>query len=268
MCIEGVRGRRSQNTPPREVLTKGAHHALCKKLAILDLCCLMAKVTAVTTVYPHTGLPRFLTLLSPKTQITMFHAENARLLSNLLFCPVDVASPMVGGFLGGHRNANLLLGAVPPLCRNAPQGEGPNPATRIFWRLCCQIRNDRRFLMRAESADPCWCLSPLHGSFTHSGPIQIRVSTHAQIQDGTGCTSSVGRQGGAQTVGLQVTCSFGDAVNQLGHVLGLYGEHQRWDRDTWITVTSVCPRHPTALAWSRLPLPHPVAPSSHPCAFF
>ena len=43
----------------------------------------MAKVTAVTTVFPNTGLLRF--LLSPRTQIvlkeTMFHTENARTLS-------------------------------------------------------------------------------------------------------------------------------------------------------------------------------------------
>ena len=38
--------------------------ALCKKLAMLDPFSLVAKVTAMTTVFPYTGLLRF--LLSPK----------------------------------------------------------------------------------------------------------------------------------------------------------------------------------------------------------
>ena len=41
--------------------------ALCEKEGILDPFSMMAKVTAVTTAFPDTGLLRF--LLSPKTQI-------------------------------------------------------------------------------------------------------------------------------------------------------------------------------------------------------
>ena len=33
---------------------------------------------------------------------------------------MDVAPQVVGGFQAGHRKANLLLGAVPALFRNAP----------------------------------------------------------------------------------------------------------------------------------------------------
>ena len=51
----------------------------------------------------------------------MFHTENARLLSeSAVLAPWAYAPPVVGGLQGGRRNANLLLGAVPVLCRNAP----------------------------------------------------------------------------------------------------------------------------------------------------
>ena len=53
----------------------------------------------------------------------MFHTENARLLSvfhlNPLFLPFARSSP---GVQRGHGNANLPLGAVHALCRNAPIG--------------------------------------------------------------------------------------------------------------------------------------------------
>ena len=39
---------------------------------------------------------------------------------NLLFSPVDVASPALGGLQGGHGNADVVLGAVPALCGNSP----------------------------------------------------------------------------------------------------------------------------------------------------
>ena len=45
---------------------------------------------------------------------TIFPKKNARLLS-------ESAPRLVGGFQGGHGKANSLLGAVPALCRNAPQ---------------------------------------------------------------------------------------------------------------------------------------------------
>ena len=46
---------------------KGARRALSEKSAILDPFPSMAKVTAGTTVFPYTGLPRF--FISPKPQI-------------------------------------------------------------------------------------------------------------------------------------------------------------------------------------------------------
>ena len=61
-----------------------AVRAPCEKLAILDRFPSMAKVTAVTTVFPYTGLLRF--LLSPKTQIKLcFTLKVPDCCPNLLF---------------------------------------------------------------------------------------------------------------------------------------------------------------------------------------
>ncbi len=53
---------------------------------------------------------------------------------------------------------------------------------------------------------------------------------------GSGCSSFVGRQGGRQTVTLASGCSTGSCIHEIGHVVGLWHEQSREDRDTFITV--------------------------------
>ena len=71
-----------------------AARMLCKKQANVDPFSPLAKVTAVTTVFPDTGLPQIppqSTNSSNEFKQTMFHTSNARMLSvfhlNLLFLP-------------------------------------------------------------------------------------------------------------------------------------------------------------------------------------
>ena len=79
---------------------------------------LTAKVAAIITVFPYTGLLRF--LHSPKTQI-MFHTEHAGSLSKSAgFVLQTYASLVMGGLQGGRQKPNLLMGAACALCRNAP----------------------------------------------------------------------------------------------------------------------------------------------------
>jgi hypothetical protein len=50
------------------------------------------------------------------------------------------------------------------------------------------------------------------------------------------CESYVGHIGGAQTVGGSSACSLGTLLHEFGHVVGLYHEMTRPDRNTFVTV--------------------------------
>jgi hypothetical protein len=52
----------------------------------------------------------------------------------------------------------------------------------------------------------------------------------------SGCSSSVGRQGGLQFVNLGPGCTLGNAIHEIGHTLGLWHEQSREDRDNFINV--------------------------------
>src|SRR5262245_47778991 len=49
------------------------------------------------------------------------------------------------------------------------------------------------------------------------------------------CSSKVGRTGGKQTIKLVVGCSVVAIVHEIGHTVGLIQEHQRQDRDSFVT---------------------------------
>jgi hypothetical protein len=55
-------------------------------------------------------------------------------------------------------------------------------------------------------------------------------------QAGRTCASSVGRQGGMQTLRLAPRCHTMMIAHELGHVLGLWHEQARLDRDIYIDV--------------------------------
>ncbi|MBF0360836.1 MAG: M12 family metallopeptidase [Oligoflexia bacterium] len=56
------------------------------------------------------------------------------------------------------------------------------------------------------------------------------------IDTSDGCWSSIGMVGGEQNVNLESGCSTGNAIHEIGHTVGLWHEHSRNDRDSFINV--------------------------------
>ena len=71
-------------------------------------------------------------------------------------------------------------------------------------------------------------------------PIQfIQRTTQAAyvtFRTGTGCSSTVGYTGTQQFVNLATGCSTGNTIHEIGHTIGLWHEHTRADRNTYVTV--------------------------------
>ncbi|MFD2573479.1 M12 family metallopeptidase [Spirosoma soli] len=56
------------------------------------------------------------------------------------------------------------------------------------------------------------------------------------FRKGTGCSSNIGYSGGLQYVNLADGCTTGNTIHEIGHTIGLWHEHSRADRDTYVTV--------------------------------
>ena len=56
------------------------------------------------------------------------------------------------------------------------------------------------------------------------------------FRPGSGCSSSVGRRGNQQFVNLAPGCSLGSTIHEIGHVVGIWHEQSREDRDAFVTI--------------------------------
>jgi hypothetical protein len=61
-------------------------------------------------------------------------------------------------------------------------------------------------------------------------------ANYIQFATSTGCSSNVGRIGGRQYVNLASGCGSGNVAHELLHVLGMFHEHTRCDRDSFVLI--------------------------------
>ncbi|MET8012891.1 M12 family metallopeptidase [Streptomyces sp. NPDC005271] len=63
-----------------------------------------------------------------------------------------------------------------------------------------------------------------------------RFPDFVRFVPGDGCSSSVGRQGGMQSITLGPDCTAGKAIHEVGHTVGLWHEQSREDSDQFVTI--------------------------------
>lgn len=56
------------------------------------------------------------------------------------------------------------------------------------------------------------------------------------FRTGSGCSSAVGKRGGQQFVNLASGCTTGNTIHEIGHVVGMWHEQSREDRDAFVTI--------------------------------
>jgi hypothetical protein len=59
---------------------------------------------------------------------------------------------------------------------------------------------------------------------------------YVTFRPGAGCSAHIGRIGGQQFVNLAPGCNVGLTIHEIGHAVGLFHEHTRPDRDSFVTV--------------------------------
>ncbi len=61
-------------------------------------------------------------------------------------------------------------------------------------------------------------------------------SNYVTFRVGDGCSSSIGMQGGQQFINLGSGCSTGNVRHEIGHTIGMFHEHTRADRNSYVTI--------------------------------
>ncbi|GAB3572926.1 Dot/Icm T4SS effector LegP [Spirosoma luteolum] len=66
--------------------------------------------------------------------------------------------------------------------------------------------------------------------------LRTNQAGYVVFRAGSGCSANVGYSGTVQYVNLATGCSLGNTIHEIGHTIGLYHEHTRADRNSYVTV--------------------------------
>jgi len=173
--------------------------------------------------------------------------------------------PTVNGILAGWWNAtpvtysvvngyaivegDIILGTAEQLAASAPPGPGVSTdgfANGYVAQLWPAVSGVYQIPYTIESAATNLNAALSYVNSALSGIIQFvpqttqsnYVTFNFDPSDPSGvCESSVGMLGGQQFVTGSVACALSTLVHEMGHTIGLLHEHQRPDRNTFITFT-------------------------------
>lgn len=138
---------------------------------------------------------------------------------------------------------DIVLGAVKDLQQEHAEGFAPRSigitGSQFRWpnaQVPYEIDSGLPDQQRVTDAIAHWEAHTRIRFVLRTAANQAQFPDYVRFVAGSGCSSTVGKKGGMQTVTLGSGCSAGNAIHEIGHTIGLWHEQSREDRDSFVTI--------------------------------